>query len=175
MNRPRLRIIACASAVALLAALAAGCSSGGHPGASASPSANAEAVALSVGREFAQCARQHGKPDFPDPAIQEGALAFPGATKEDQVAVQDACAAILQRVPAAFVHHPRVPTAQEMANLRQFSACMRQHGIPDWPDPAADGSFPLEGTPLGAEGKSQRIIAARQFCDKYFDGGIQVS
>ena len=175
MNGPRLRIIALAPVVALVAALAAGCSSTNHPGAAASPSANDEAAALSVGREFAQCARQHGKPDFPDPAIQEGVLAFPGASKEDQIAVQDACASILQRVPASMVHRPRMPSAQELAGLRQFSACMRQHGIPEWPDPTADGSFPLEGTPLLAEGKSQRVLDARHVCDQYFSGGINVS
>jgi hypothetical protein len=162
--------------LAALLALAAGCSSGnGHGAAAASPSANDEAVALSVGREFAQCARQHGKPEFPDPAIQEGVLAFPGATKEDQVAVQDACASILQRVPPSMVHHPHVPTAEEMAQLRQFAQCLRQNGIPEWPDPASDGTFPIMGTPLAAEGKSQRWFAARQVCDKFFSGGISAS
>jgi hypothetical protein len=24
-----------------------------------------------------------------------------------------------------------------------FSQCMRSHGLPDWPDPRADGTFPL--------------------------------
>lgn len=174
MNRPRLRIIACASAVAVMT-VAAGCSSGHHPSATPSQSANDQAVALSVGREFAQCARQHGRPEFPDPAIQDGALAFPGASKEDQVAVQDACASILQRVPASMVHRPHVPTAEEMAQLRQFAQCLRQNGIPEWPDPAADGTFPIMGTPLAAEGKSQRWFAARQVCDKYFSGGISAS
>ncbi len=162
--------------LAAVLALAAGCSSGrSHGTAAASPSGNDEALALSVGREFAQCARQHGKPEFPDPAIQDGVLAFPGATKEDQVAVQDACASILQRVPPSMVHHQQVPTAQEMAQLRQFAQCLRQNGIPEWPDPAADGSFPIMGTPLAAEGKSQRWFAARQVCDKFFSGGINAS
>jgi hypothetical protein len=154
---------------------AAGCTPGHHSSATASPSGNEQALALSIGREFAQCARQHGKPDFPDPAIQDGVLAFPGATKEAQLAVQDACASILQQLPPSMQQRNRPPTAEELAKLRQFSQCMRQHGVPDWPDPKSDGTFPIVGTPLGAEGKSQRIIDGRQACDQYFSGGINAS
>jgi hypothetical protein len=175
MTRPRFRIVACTPAVALAAVVAAGCSSASHPGALPSPSANDATVALSVGREFAQCARQHGKPDFPDPAIQEGVLAFPGATKEDQFAVQDACGSILQRVPVSMVHQAHAPSPQEMAQLRQFAQCLRENGMPEWPDPKADGTFPIVGTPLEAEGKSQRLLDARKVCDKYMSGGISGS
>jgi hypothetical protein len=162
-------------ALVALLAVAAGCSSANHPRTAPSPSANDATVALSVGREFAQCARQHGKPDFPDPAIQEGVLAFPGATKEDQVAVQDACAAILQRVPAAMVHQAHAASPEEMTKLRQFAQCLRGNGMPEWPDPVADGTFPIVGTPLEAEGKSQRLLDARKVCDKYMSGGISGS
>lgn len=162
---------------ALLAfgATAAGCSSGRHASATTSPSVNDQALALSIGLQFAQCARQHGRPDFPDPAIQDGALAFPGASKEDQLAVQDACVSILRRLPASMRQQNRPPTADELAKLRQFAQCMRQHGVPDWPDPKSDGTFPIIGTPLEAEGKSQRIIDGEQACAQYFSGGINAS
>jgi hypothetical protein len=107
--------------------------------------------------------------------VQDGALAFPRASKEDQNAVQDACVSILQRLPASMQHQNRNPTAEELAKLRQFSQCMRQHGVPDWPDPRSDGTFPIVGTPLAAEGKSQRILDGRQACDQYFSGGIDAS
>lgn len=169
------RALLVVAAVLVFGSAAGGCSSGRHTSAAASPSVNDQALALSVGREFAQCARQHGRPDFPDPAIQDGALVFPGATKEDQLAVQGACVSILQRLPASMQHQNRAPTAQELASLRQFAQCLRQHGIPEWPDPKSDGTFPIVGTPLEAEGKSQRLLDARQACDQFFSGGINAS
>ena len=42
-------------------------------------------------------------------------------------------------------------------------------------DPKADGSFPVAGTPLAAEGKSARLLAVFQACSKYWDGGISYS
>ena len=47
-------------------------------------------------------------------AIQEGVLAFPGATKEDQVAVQAACGSILQRVPVSMVHQAHAAGACQL-------------------------------------------------------------
>jgi ABC-type sugar transport system ATPase subunit len=46
----------------------------------------------------------------------------------------------------------------------RFAACMRQHGVPDWPDPKADGTFPFVGTALEREGKSPRVLAAARAC-----------
>lgn len=165
---------------ALLAALAlaavAACSSGGsHPSAGTSSTSNDQEHALAVGRQFAACARVHGRPNFPDPAIQDGMLACPGATKQDQAAVQAACASILQQLPASMQHQNQPPSAQDMARLQQFSQCLRRHGVPDWPDPKADGTFPIVGTPLETEGKSRRIIDAQQACKQYWDKGIGAS
>ena len=81
------RALVTVAAMLAFGATTAGCSPGRHASATASPSVNDQARALSIGLEFAQCARQHGRPNFPDPAIQDGTLAFPGATKEDQLAV----------------------------------------------------------------------------------------
>jgi hypothetical protein len=162
-------------AVLALAALAA-CSSAGSAVASASsPTGNDQEQALMVGRQYAQCARTHGRPNFPDPSIVDGALAFPGTTKEDNVAVQGACISILQQLPASMQHRNQPPSAQDLAHLQQFAQCLRQHGVPDWPDPKPDGTFPLVGTPLGTEGKSQRIIDAQQACKQYWDKGISAS
>ena len=33
------------------------------------------------------------------------------------------------------------PSAQEMAKLRRYAKCMREHGAPNWPDPDSDGNF----------------------------------
>jgi hypothetical protein len=165
---------------ALLAALAlaalAACSSGGpHTSAGTSPTSNDQEQALTVGRQFAQCARAHGRPNFPDPAIQNGTLAFPGVTKQDQAAVQAACRSILQQLPASMQYQNQAPSAQDMAHLQQFAQCVRRNGVTDWPDPKADGTFPIVGTPLETEGKSARVLNAQQACKQYWDKGINAS
>ena len=34
-------------------------------------------------------------------------------------------------------------TAEDMTKLRQFAGCMREKGFPNYPDPDAQGNFPL--------------------------------
>jgi hypothetical protein len=34
-------------------------------------------------------------------------------------------------------------TAADLAKDEQYAQCMRAHGIPNWPDPTADGGFPI--------------------------------
>jgi hypothetical protein len=43
---------------------------------------------------------------------------------------------------------------------------MRDNGVPEYPDPVPDGTFPLP-TPLQEEGKSPRVIAALTTCNHF--------
>jgi hypothetical protein len=171
---------------AVAVAALSGCSSGGSGvSPTASPTADVQ-QALTIGRSFAQCARTHGQPNFPDPTIdQKGRLDFgTGNTdnkdidiKQAMIAAQDACGSILQQLPAGMRDHGEraAPSAEDMQHLRQFAQCMRQHGMPDWPDPKPDGTFPIVGTSLANEGKSQRFLDATQACKQYWDHGINAS
>jgi hypothetical protein len=172
-----------AGALALTALLVAGgCQSGGakaSPG--ASPSAMSDTQLLTIGREYAQCIRDHGIPNYPDPVVDSGRLAMPpdadgGSAKQalqGNQAAQDACRSILDRLPAsARKDHP--PTPEELQQMLRFSQCVREHGVPEWPDPTNDGVFPIIGTPLEGEGKSARTVAAFQACRQYWDQGIRV-
>ncbi len=67
------------------------------------------------------------------------------------------------------------PTAADVPKLRVFAKCMRDNGVPDWPDPKADGSFPSQGNPIVTEGKSPRVRAGLDACRKYWDGGFRFS
>jgi hypothetical protein len=71
--------------------------------------------------------------------------------------------------------HP-TPSAADLAKLKAYAKCMREHGIPDFPDPKADGTFPIIGTPLEHEGKSERVLSAMDACkDVIDDKKIEVS
>jgi hypothetical protein len=172
---------------ALLLAMLAACGSGGSGASStASPTAMTNAQILAIGREAAQCMRDHGVPDFPDPVVDnDGHLQLPAGAAGDRAkqelagnpAAQTACEPILNRLPANAVRGGGDGgyTAQDLENLKKFAQCVRQNGIPEFPDPRADGTFPLAGTPLEAEGKSERFRTATQACKQYWDKGIRGS
>jgi len=169
----------------------AACGAGG-PGAAAgaSPTAMSNADVLALGKQVAQCFRDNGIPDFPDPIVDDhGQLQLPDnmeAQIEDvypaQVLerAQQACQSLFDQLPESAIggggdSDSDAPGPGDVEALRQWAACARQNGFPDWPDPKADGSFPLMGTPLEAEGKSQRMLAVFEACRQYWDGGFTIS
>ena len=168
----------------VLIAFLAGCSASPAGSASPSPTVMSNDQVLAIGREAAQCMRQHGIPDFPDPVVdQHGQIQLPdtaaGNNAKQEMGshpeAQQACEPILERIPPNQRGTSRGPgqfSQEDLANLLKFAQCMRRSGIPEWPDPKADGSFPLSGTPLETEGKSARIMTARQACKQYWDKGI---
>jgi hypothetical protein len=86
------------------------------------------------------CARANGMPGLQDPRIDDrtGKAIFPSGLNVPQQTRQ-ACGRIFNRlVPSNETH---APTPAQMAALLRFAHCMRTHGISDWPDPRADGSF----------------------------------
>jgi hypothetical protein len=172
LGRPR--ALAAALATAALAALA-GCTSdpaGTAAGGATTPStattagpatpttaaatsttaASYEARVLAWGRRFAQCARTHGYPNFPDPRFFSGddpglgSAEFPGVDKRVLAQAQEACLAIVRELPP--VQPTRPPSADMLRQMRRFSQCMRQHGVSAFPDPKANGTFPILGTPM---------------------------
>ena len=135
---------------------------------------------LTIGRQASQCFREHGIPDFPDPIIdQHGQLSLPQTEAGDRAKqavdanpeAQRVCLPILSRIPAVATGRPQY-SPDDLANLLKFAQCMRHNGIPEWPDPKADGSFPISGTPLETEGKSPRYRSARDACKPFWDKGV---
>jgi hypothetical protein len=129
----------------LLAALvlaAAGCGTG-TPAAAARPTANP----VTVWHEVAQCVRDHGIPDFPDPTVDaQGQPHLPAGVPTPPDSIVQACQPILNQLPPA--DRPGGPQ-NDPAMMRRFAACMRAHGIQDWPDPNASGEFPLPASLAG--------------------------
>jgi len=80
--------------------------------------------------------RANGVPNFPDP-LPGGGFTFnpsPGATSSPAFkAAQAKCQKYLPRVGVLSPGAP--PSAQTLAQLRQIAQCMRQHGVPQFPDP----------------------------------------
>lgn len=136
--------------MAILTSLAVGCSSA-HPPSAAGSSRPAAGSAAAVWQQFASCARSHGIPNLPDPTVDsQGNASFPGANAQndwdhptDVPAVQQACGSILDQLPGASPP-PSPPGAAQFRILLSFASCMRHSGLTDWPDPNANGQFPLD-------------------------------
>ncbi|MFI5909766.1 hypothetical protein [Dactylosporangium sp. NPDC051541] len=173
--------------VALLAALAlslAACSSSKEASPSASGSVTTGSYSsreLDIGRQFAQCARDHGYPNFPDPVVDAGKIVWPAtdgdATKDQSraVAALPECKAIGDQL-AALGRHPNPSfDPADLPKLRDLAKCMREHGLPDFPDPRPDGTFKLSGTPLEGQGETETFYNAIDACKHFYDKRIVTS
>jgi hypothetical protein len=151
-------------AVAGIAMIAlAGCTGGGDDPAdvAASPSSSSnQAAAL----ELAKCQRANGQPDFPDPVKDEqGRWYFPPETAGDWNPAE-ACRSLVQAWKGAFADEKAL-TPEDLAKLRQYSACMREHGLADFPDPDDEGQIELpDRLRVLADNEDPTFAAAARAC-----------
>ena len=145
-------------AAAALVLLAAACSgSPSSTGSSAPPDSSSSAGANSPLLAFSQCMRSRGVPDFPDPQPGASNAKFPsaqqlGVSSSRYQAADDACQHLL---PAGIDDQfPPAEVQQLLIGMRQFSQCMRSHGVPNWPDPSVDAAG-RPGFDLGHHGFSR--------------------
>ncbi|MGH8905157.1 MAG: hypothetical protein ACRD0K_01230 [Egibacteraceae bacterium] len=99
---------------------------------------------------FAQCARDNGHPDFPDPVFNAGGqVRFPGISLDITTynELQSACGQFLSDLEGAGKDAPEA-SPEVVAAAQRFAECMREQGIRDWPDAdparAEEFFFPLE-------------------------------
>jgi hypothetical protein len=169
----RLGIAAVALAVV---AGTSGCAAGGRDagtGRAKSQAASADARVLSAGRELARCVRDNGMPQYADPTVADGRLRLPRVQLSRQ-ALQ-ACRPILDRLPTTrFGNGSGAPrSAEDLATLRRWARCAREHGLAGSPDPDPDGSFVIRGTPLEhvPEQALNRVVDA---CKDFSTPGVSV-
>jgi hypothetical protein len=131
--------------------LSAGC--GSHSPA-AQPAGNTDQKSAYV--QFAQCMRTNGQPNFPDP-IQDanGDWGFPESVGKPVAPA--ACEAAYRQLRSVNQHLAESGSQVDIAKLRDFAKCMREHGLSDWPDPTPEGLFPLPGRYAPPNGS--RLIA----------------
>jgi hypothetical protein len=102
---------------------------------------------------FARCMRAHGVPNFPDPHTGRGPIfntagidpsspAFLTAQAKCQKLISGAVGGPFS--PGARTH----PSAQTLTKLLRIARCMRQHGVPQFPDPQT--SVPSNPSASGA-------------------------
>jgi hypothetical protein len=166
LTRFRRRSALLASGVMLATAAAlAGCGSGTSAAAGTATAQAGNGSPDSETMAIVTCYRTHGDPSFPDPVYDpgDGRWHFAVSPGSAPAGTQQACQHLFPSVNAS----PPVPQAQFQALVR-LAACLRQHGVPNWPDPAPDGAFPL---PPSLQKKTPAFERAASACQHLWPSG----
>jgi hypothetical protein len=121
---------------------------------------------------FSECMRSHGVPDYPDPN-SDGQIVIQGQKlggSAGQAGIaQNAC----QHLLASGGQINGAQQQQELSQALKYAACMRSHGIPNFPDPSVvnGGGAIGQRLPPGISPSSPQFQAANQACRQYQPGG----
>jgi hypothetical protein len=118
-----------------------------------------------AGLLFAQCMRDNGVPDFPDPDAN-GEFRGAGHEQQDDPTFGAAMEACRDLAPGG--EHQGTLDPAEVEQMREFSQCMRDNGLPDFPDPDPDGQLRGAGHEVEADPNFQ---AAMEACREKLPGG----
>jgi hypothetical protein len=166
------------AALATLALIVAGCGNG-SVGAGTSTAAGGGSGTTSIHEKavkFAECMRNNGVGAFPDPGAS-GSFTIDGVVNgssldPNSAAWKNAIGACKNLEPPGFTG-ARVTPQQRTARL-QFAQCIRDNGVPDFPDPTPNG--PLVDTnriPSAATASGMSALnAAMHTCGALYAGEL---
>jgi hypothetical protein len=172
------------AALAGVSLVAAGCGGSSSPAvariapstgdADASTSAAASDSGPGSPAAYSACMRSHGVPTFPDPNSQGLVQVTPGMGIDPRspafTAAQQACQRLSSGAPSSQ------PQRQTLQGERRFSTCMRDHGVPAFPDPDAQGELTKEMmNAAGIDVSAPAVEAAARTCLPAADGAITAS
>jgi hypothetical protein len=142
----------------------------GNPaGQNPSPTPVDEADATLV---YAQCVRDNGYPEFPDPIPGQGIMLRrdQGMSFNDprMLAAMEACQDLRPAGMAGGTGDPE----ETMEIMLEFAQCMRDNGVSEFPDPQLGGGRMMIGPEAGINPFSPTFQAAAQTCMADFQGGM---
>lgn len=165
-----------AAAIVSLALLAAGCGASSPNNSNTGSPASFTAAAF----RYSSCMRDHGLSSFPDPTMTDHdgqQVAYLTATipvdpSPAFKSAQNACRGIL---PPPINASP-TQLAQQQAreeHVLAFAKCLRNHGIPDFPDPNSQGQLTLKMVnAAGVDLHAPTVLTAAKTCLGTTDGAI---
>ncbi|MGH3714023.1 MAG: hypothetical protein ACRDT4_11270 [Micromonosporaceae bacterium] len=114
--------------------------------------------------KFGRCMRENGVPDFPDPDVEGGGVRLRAPEGMDKKKVDAAMEKCKQYLPNAGEPPPADP--KRRAQMLKYAQCMREHGVPKFPDPDDDGRMQINSDQLGMPPDDPRFKAAEKECAK---------
>jgi hypothetical protein len=151
--------------------------SAGSSTADGSPSADGSSGLLA----YSSCMRSHGVPNFPDPASSGGipkaaVVSAEGAVSHSQAqAAQNACEHLI--AGESLSGQPiQTITAQQQQYYLKAAACMRSHGITNFPEPVfANGQVEFPMLKRVVDVHSPQFTQAFRICHKLIPSGLPYS
>ena len=148
----------------MVALIGAGCSNGSaENGNTGTASGNNNATTGDKTVKFAECMRENGVTEFPDPNASGGDQEFVEGIETldtSSAAWKKAIGACKDLQPAGLLGGKASP--QQMSERLKFAQCMRDSGIADFPDPTKDGPL-IDTTRIpSAAGRGARSIPGFQ-------------
>ena len=148
---------------------ASGSGGSGGSGGGAPESTETSAATQQKMVKFAQCMRTHGVPEFPEPV--DGRVEFHG-TPGNGLNPGSAQFQAAEKACRKYAPPRSAPSPAQRAKIEEqalkFSACMRHHGLPNFPDPQfsnGGGAVRLKvGKSNGIEPGSPQFQAAQKAC-----------
>src|SRR5688572_29141781 len=107
---------------------------------------------------YAQCLRDNGYAEFPDPDL-EGGFKFL-INPESAPRFHAAAAACRDLAPEGMRDEGVTP--EQLDSLIKLSQCVRENGVPEFPDPGPQGNYDLSATGIGPG--DTRLEAAMAAC-----------
>lgn len=122
--------------------------------------------------KYSECMRANGVADFPNPnadgQFPYGGISVPKATWQKAVG---ACAGL---EPSGWSADAGRTPAQQVAALK-FAQCVREHGVPDFPDPATGGDPLIDTSKMRGDvsaGSIPELKPAVAACNSFFTAAL---
>ncbi|EPH44662.1 hypothetical protein ABT390_30710 [Streptomyces aurantiacus] len=129
------------------------------------------------GLAYAKCMRENGVPKFPDPEQGGGGIRIgPGMGVDPQSSefkkAQEACKDLSPQGAGG----PNGGKPLDSAKVAEWARCMRENGVPKFPDPEIDGgSMVIDMSAVGMTGDDPKFQEAMEACrDKRPSGGVMM-
>jgi hypothetical protein len=136
----------------------------------------AQAVADPDGQEratkYSECMRANGVADFPNPNA-EGQFPY-GGVSVSKATWQNAVGACTNLQPPAWSADTGRTATQQDAALK-FAQCVREHGVPDFPDPATAGDPLIDTSKMRGDvsaGSIPELKPAVEACHAFFSAAL---
>ncbi|HVV24672.1 MAG TPA: hypothetical protein VHF06_34900, partial [Pseudonocardiaceae bacterium] len=123
--------------------------------------------------QYSSCMRAHGLKNFPDPQVSGGKITM----KLDKGNGLDPSSPVFQSAQKACQKYMKAgapPGSQHLdpTKIAKWAACIRKHGVPDFPDPTNDGgAMKLNLTGTGMDPNSTTFQNAIKACRSLSPGG----
>jgi hypothetical protein len=155
-------------AMAAVAVLAAAC--GGSAASSSSAGGSAD---YQQALAYSQCMRAHGVADFPDPDAQGNIIQHVSGNQPDNLngsvfqAADTACRHLLPGGGRSTAARQQV-----ISRWLKIAQCMREHGVPSYPDPKVSGGSVVILSGAGINVNSPQFQAAEHACKSVIPPGF---